>query len=107
MNEELHLVSCLEDMPYWSMGDIDLGKNQINLNMQAVLKFKHRNALTLECENCPVKCGGGCTHSSFVTSGRLDVPGDYLGKCTFLRSVLYTYLKKRIEGAQSVLHEKK
>lgn len=98
LNEGLKLLSCLEDVSYYQIGGIDLDKNQINIDMEVVNKFKQRNELTLNCESCPVKCGGGCTHSSFISSGRLDLPGDYLGKCTFLRTALYTYLKKKFDG---------
>ena len=98
LNEELKLLSCLEDIPYWVIGNVNIQTSEIFVSMEKVEALRNRNSNTLNCESCPVKCGGGCTHSSFLASGRMDLQGDYEGKCHILQSILYKYLKKRLEN---------
>ncbi|BCS91096.1 MAG: hypothetical protein ARM1_0553 [Candidatus Micrarchaeota archaeon] len=91
-------MSCLEDVEYWKIGRVNIKEKAIEIDEDAFNRFASRNSRTLKCDSCHVRCGRGCTHSSFINSKRLDVPGDYPGKCDILRNILYNYLNRKLSG---------
>jgi len=71
----------------------------VTINMKRASELQKRNMLAFEeCKSCPVKCGGGCTHYSYLTYKALNVPGDYKEKCEALRLILYKYLIAKLTG---------
>ncbi len=99
LNKNLKILSCLEDYDEWVIGEVNLKKEDINKNKLKILQ--ERNMLAFkECESCPVKCGGGCTHYSYLVHKSIHVPGDYKGKCELLKLILAKYLIAKLKGGE-------
>lgn len=97
LNKNLKVLNCLEDYKEWTIGAVNPEKRSVTINMERVSELQKRNMLAFEeCRSCPVKCGGGCTHYSYLTYKTLDVPGDYREKCEALRLILYKYLMAKL-----------
>ena len=69
----------------------------IKMSEEVMSRLRDRNVMKFDaCSKCPVKCGGGCTNASFMSYNRLDIPGEYAGKCNALKLILYKYLYRKL-----------
>ena len=99
LNKNLKILSCLEDYNEWVIGEVNSESRSVTINMERISELQKRNMLAFEeCKSCPVKCGGGCTHYSYLTYKALNIPGDYKEKCEALRLILYKYLIAKLTG---------
>ncbi|MFX1294417.1 MAG: hypothetical protein ACFFD2_06130 [Promethearchaeota archaeon] len=99
LNKNLELLCCLEDEKEWNIGKVNLKSKDIKINHKKIINIQRRKMLAFnKCGKCPAKCGGGCTHLSYLKYGTLSVPGDYKKKCDALQNILATYLKLKLLG---------
>jgi radical SAM protein with 4Fe4S-binding SPASM domain len=98
VTSKLDVLACIEDREEWRVGKVLPQLGHIQYNDAKLNWIRGRYAGKFEaCTKCPVKCGGGCAHNSFLKYGNLDNNGDYPEKCQILRGVLARYLAKRLE----------
>jgi len=101
LNKNLDILCCLEDYEKWRIGRVNLQNQSVNINEDKLSKIQRRNMLAFEdCISCPVKCGCGCTHYSWLKHKSLSMPGDYKEKCEALRMILTKYLKEKLIGGK-------
>lgn len=102
LNKNLKILSCLEDYEKWVIGEVNLKNENIVINKEKLSEVQKRNMLAFEeCDSCPVKCGGGCTHYSYLHYKTLNIPGDYKEKCKALRLILQKYLMIKLRGVRT------
>lgn len=101
INTNMELLACMEDRPEWTIGKIEPESNRIQIDAKRLRRIQGRNMAAFnECRTCPVKCGGGCTHYSFVMSGDLSSAGDYPEKCQSLQAILAQYLSAKLAAQE-------
>jgi uncharacterized protein len=101
LNKHLKILSCLEDYNEWIIGEVNPGKKDVVINIERLSNLQKRNMFNFEeCKSCPVKCGGGCTHYSYLTYKALNIPGDYKEKCKALKLILKKYLIAKLIGRE-------
>jgi len=99
LNKNLKILSCLEDYEEWVIGEVNPENKNITINKEKLSELQKRNMLAFEeCSSCPVKCGGGCTHYSYLNYKTLNIPGDYKEKCEALKLILQKYLIIKLRG---------
>jgi radical SAM protein with 4Fe4S-binding SPASM domain len=99
LNKNLKILSCLEDFEKWVTGEVNLQNQNVIIDKAKLTILQKRNMLTFDdCESCPVKCGGGCTHYSYLVYKSLNIAGDYREKCRALRLILGKYLIAKLRG---------
>lgn len=99
LNKNLKILSCLEDYEEWVIGEVNSESTNITINKERLFELQKRNMLAFEeCSSCPVKCGGGCTHYSYLNYKTLNIPGDYKEKCEALKLILQKYLITKLRG---------
>jgi len=102
LSENLKVLSCLEDCEEWVIGEVALQNKSVSIDEEKLIKLQKRNMLMFEeCSSCPVKCGGGCTHYSWLISKSLYIPGDYKEKCKALKLILQKYLITKLRSDET------
>jgi len=97
------LYLCDDAVPELKIGFVSKkqeGKYTVSIDRKKLAEIISKEDLIglKECEDCPVKCGGGCAKESLETYGELGHGGESKAFCEARRLALFEYIKTALKS---------